>query len=283
MIAFMKRNLKLYFRDKAGVFFSLLGVFIIIALYVFFLGDVYTESWGDIDNARLIMDRWVMAGVLAVTSMTTTLGMLGVMVTDEENHISKDFKVAPMKHSSLVLGYLLSAYVVGLIMSFFALIILEIYLVANGGTLILGMTLIKTIGMLLLTTLMNSAIVMFLVSVFKTVNAYSTASTVIGTLIGFLTGIYLPVGMYPAVVQMVIKTFPVSHAALILRNILMEAPMNAAMTGAPAEMVMEIKEELGVVYTVGSHIVTTQESIIYMIGVAILFYVLLCLNCKKRR
>ena len=33
----VKRNLKLYFRDKVSVFFSLLGVFIIIGLYVIFL------------------------------------------------------------------------------------------------------------------------------------------------------------------------------------------------------------------------------------------------------
>ena len=44
MIAFAKRNLKLYFRDKGSVFFSLLGVFVILALYIFFLGDEFTKD-----------------------------------------------------------------------------------------------------------------------------------------------------------------------------------------------------------------------------------------------
>ncbi len=34
-----KRNLALFFRDRANVFFSLLAVFIIIGLYALFLGE----------------------------------------------------------------------------------------------------------------------------------------------------------------------------------------------------------------------------------------------------
>ena len=60
MIAFTKRNLKLYLRDKSSVIFSLLSVFIIIGLYVVFLGDVYTDDLSDFENARELMDNWVM-------------------------------------------------------------------------------------------------------------------------------------------------------------------------------------------------------------------------------
>ena len=47
MIGFTKRNLKVFFRDKPSVFFSLLAAFIIIGLYVLFLGDVWTKNIGD--------------------------------------------------------------------------------------------------------------------------------------------------------------------------------------------------------------------------------------------
>jgi multidrug/hemolysin transport system permease protein len=39
MSAMVKRNLKIYFRDKASVFFSMLSVIIIFALYILFIGD----------------------------------------------------------------------------------------------------------------------------------------------------------------------------------------------------------------------------------------------------
>jgi multidrug/hemolysin transport system permease protein len=45
MIAFMNRNLKIFFKDKSAVFFSLLAVFIIIGLYALFLGETWTDSF----------------------------------------------------------------------------------------------------------------------------------------------------------------------------------------------------------------------------------------------
>ena len=40
MINFTLRNLRVFFKDKTAVFFSLLAVFVIIGLYVLFLGNV---------------------------------------------------------------------------------------------------------------------------------------------------------------------------------------------------------------------------------------------------
>ncbi len=45
MIGMAKRNLKLFFRDKSAVFFSLLAVFIIIGLYALFLGMSGRAAW----------------------------------------------------------------------------------------------------------------------------------------------------------------------------------------------------------------------------------------------
>ncbi|MDF2686761.1 MAG: hypothetical protein K0S55_1944, partial [Clostridia bacterium] len=42
MITIAIRNLKLFFRDKSGVVMSFLAVFVILGLYVLFLGDIMT-------------------------------------------------------------------------------------------------------------------------------------------------------------------------------------------------------------------------------------------------
>lgn len=94
MIAFAARNLKLYFRDKAAVFFSMLAILIEIGLYVLFLGDVWTEEVSMFDGAREMMDNWVMAGVLATTGVTTSLVILGNIVIDKEYRKIKDFIAA---------------------------------------------------------------------------------------------------------------------------------------------------------------------------------------------
>jgi len=42
MIMLARRNLTVFFRDKAAVFFSLLSALIVFGLYIFFLGDFWT-------------------------------------------------------------------------------------------------------------------------------------------------------------------------------------------------------------------------------------------------
>ena len=39
-----KRGIKIFLKDKAGVFFSLLAPLIVLMLYVIFLGDVQLDS-----------------------------------------------------------------------------------------------------------------------------------------------------------------------------------------------------------------------------------------------
>ena len=56
MLAFANRNLKVFFRDKTAVFFSLLAVFIVLGLYVLFLGDAWADSLQNIKEAKQIMN-----------------------------------------------------------------------------------------------------------------------------------------------------------------------------------------------------------------------------------
>jgi multidrug/hemolysin transport system permease protein len=75
MIQFAIRNIKVFFKDKMSVFFSLMSVFIVIGLYVLFLGDVMESNLASLgDHKRFLMDSWIMAGLLSVTSITTTMG-----------------------------------------------------------------------------------------------------------------------------------------------------------------------------------------------------------------
>ena len=283
MSAFAKRNLKLYLREKSALIFSLLAVFIVIGLYVLFLGDVYTNDLKEFEAAEELMDSWVMAGVLAITSMTTTLGMLGTMVNDKASGIEKDFYVAPVKRWKMGAGYMASAYLVGVVMSLIALCVAEAYIVLNGGGYMEPWALIRIFFAILLTSLMNTSIALFLVSLFQSINAYTTANIVLGTLIGFLTGIYLPIGSYPEPVQWIVKLFPVSHGALLFRNIMMKSVMDRAFDGAPVSVVKEIKEELGILYMFGDKEVTSAFCIGFMAVVAVIFFGAACLNLSRRK
>jgi len=283
MINFMKRNLLVFFKDRASVFFSLLSVFIIIGMYALFLGDVWSGSMSEIANARNIMDRWIVAGLIAVTSVTTTMGAFGTMVEDKSKKIIKDIHSSPMPRVSIAGGYILSAFVIGVIMCVVALVLCQLYLLSGGGTMFTGIQFLKIFGLILLSTFSNTALVLFFVSFFQSNNAFSIASTIIGTIIGFMTGIYIPIGQLPESVQMVIKLFPPSHSALLLRQVIMEDAITTGFAGAPADVVDGFKQMLGVTFQVGDKMVTPMTSILVLIGAGILFLGLALLNLSRKK
>src|SRR4030042_2767247 len=180
MTNLIKRNLKLFFRDRTAVFFSLLAVFIIIGLYVLFLGNMMVKNFKELlgDNARFTVDSWIMAGLLSVTSITTTMGAFGIMVEDKTKKISKDFSSAPLKRSVLAGGYISSSFVIGMIMTIAAFVVAEIYIISGGGELLGLMPLLKLLGAMVLAVFAGSSMVFFMSSFFKSVNAFATASTI---------------------------------------------------------------------------------------------------------
>lgn len=283
MSAFATRNLKVFFRDRSSVFFSLLAVFIIIGLYVLFLGDVWTGSLQGMTGVRFLMDSWIMAGLLAVTSVTTTMGAFGTMVEDKAKKISKDFYSSPISRSGLAAGYIISSYIIGIIMTLITLVLAEIYIVAFGGTIMPFITFLKVLGLILLSTLTNTSIILFIVSFFKSSNAFATASTIIGTLIGFLTGIYLPVGQLPEAVQLVIKVFPVSHSAALLRQAMMEMPLSSTFAGAPMEAAAEFRQFMGVEFKFGEATVSPVISVIVLLLTAAVFFGLSIFNMSRKK
>lgn len=272
MTIFAMRNLKLFFRDRAAVFFSLLAVFIIIGLYVLFLGDMVMGDLEGVSGGRFLMDSWIMAGLMAVTSVTTTMGAVGVVVDDKAKGIAKDFHTSPLKRTTLVGGYLVSTIVVGTIMSVVALVLAELYIVGSGGEFLPWGNLLKVLGLIFLSTMASGSMMFLMVSFFNTQNAFGVASTVLGTLIGFLMGIYVPIGVLPSSVQTVIKIFPISHAAALFRQVFMEVPMASSFAGAPPEMVEGFQTAVGVIYQIGDGTVSFLGSMMFLVATTVLFF-----------
>ncbi len=282
MIGYLiKRNLRIFFRDRAAVFFSLLGVFIIIGLYVLFLGDMIQNYVRNVptvgDASRFLMDSWIMAGVIAAASITTCMGAFGIMIDDNVNQIIKDFKVAPIKNWQLVLGYIVSSILIGLGMSLITLALAEIYIVAFGGTFLPFPVFLKTLGLIILSVSASSALVFFVVSLIKSQNAFGTASTILGTLIGFLTGIYIPIGQLPTAVQTIIKIFPVSHAAVLIRQTMMNEAVELRY------LPEEVLTGLGINFQVGGEFMPVWAHLLVLVASLLLFYGLAILVVSRKK
>ena len=124
---------------------------------------------------------------------------------------------------------------------------------------------------------------LFFVSFFQSNNAFSIASTIIGTVIGFMTGIYIPIGQLPAGVQTVIKVFPPSHSALLLRQVIMDDAIKTGFAGAPADAVASFQELMGVTFKIGGATVTPMTSIVILIVAGIIFLGLSMLSLSRKK
>jgi multidrug/hemolysin transport system permease protein len=282
MTGIIKRNLLVFFRDRSSVFFSMLAPFIVIGVYVLFLGNAYSDGFGEMD-VTFMMDRWIMAGLLGVTIISTTMGAFAIMVADRSKNTLKDFYSSPVSRSKLTGGYVISSFIIGFIMTLITFALAEIFIVSRGGE-VLGLTaFLKTLGILVLTNLCNTAIIFFVVTLLSSENAFATASSIVGTMVGFLTGIYVPIGSLPDAVQWVIKIFPPSHSVSLLRQVMMEKPLAETLAADTEGKLEGIKEELGIVLKVGSHDIPPMVSVLLLVVCGAVFYILSIYSLSRKK
>lgn len=274
MWAFISRILKVYFRDKTAVFFSLLSSFIIIGLYILFLGDTYTSEFNHITGVRQLMDLWLMAGLLATSSVSTTIAVFGIMINDRVKKIYKDFYCTPIQKYKLSIGYLLAAIIVGFILSLITLLFAQIYILVDGGNMFDFIMYMKIICALIVNVIMNGSMMFFIASFFYSHTAFSTATSLIGTLIGFLTGIYLPIGSLPDIIQWIIRIFPTTHSAALLKQIMMEPYIHQVFVHVPKEFIVDFKEYFGITLSFHNIELTPLLHYIYLSFFIVLFFVI---------
>ena len=275
MNALVYRGLLLFFKNKQAVIGSFIGALIMIVLYVFLLGDSIVSSLSVLAHPRLVVDAWMLAGVIAIASASSTLGSVSLMIRDKERNVYTDFMISPISKSKIMLGYFFSTFLISLLVTLVVIVIAEIYIVVlSKGDLLT----VPQFGLLffvsLLTVFCSSAFMFFVASFFRRIDTFSTMTSVIGPLIGFLTGCYVPIGSLPDMAQTVVQYFPLTSGVVLIRQILTENVFTAA--DKPA--MPTIKEELGI-------IINGQNDMILPIAILLLssclFLVLALWNVKR--
>ena len=242
MLALIKRNFLLYFRNRSGVILSLFGAIIPFVLYIVFLKNNYK------DHSSQLMDLWLIGGVLAVTGLTTTLAAFSRQVEDRERKVTDDLFITDLGPWGLQLSYLVSSVIIGFLMQviMFAFM-LSYFTLADNISFewrILPYLLLLMILNSLLATLINALIV----QCFKSVDSLGKLATVVGATSGFLVGTYIPIGTLPNMAQNLMKLTPSNYMASLLRQVLMKESLadtfaNSSQSQAAFEKTMGIRIE----------------------------------------
>ncbi len=216
MLALIKRNFLLYFRNRSGVILSLFGAIIPFALYIVFLKNNFKGY------SSQLMDLWLIGGVLAVTGLTTTLAAFSRQVEDRERKVTDDLFITDLGSWGLQLSYLVSSVIIGFLMQviMFAFM-LSYFRLADKISFEWGI-LPYLMLLMLLNSLLATLINALIVQRFKSVDSLGRLSSVVGATSGFLVGAYIPIGALPNMAQNLMKLTPSNYMASLFRQVLMK-------------------------------------------------------------
>ena len=245
LLALARRNLKIFLKDKANVFFSLLAPLIVLALYALFLGRVQADgllaALGELGVAggesavQAFCDSWMLAGSISCASITVPLCACGIMVTDRSRGISADLRVAPLAGWVPPAAYFLSVVAAGLAIGAIVLAVCFVWLAAAGAWFLTAADVFGCIGTLILSVLASSALLVFVVGFIRSQGAFTGLNIIFGTVVGFLIGAYMPISYFPQGVQYFTLFIPGSYTAGLFRNFMMGGALdNIAETLSPA-------------------------------------------------
>lgn len=280
----ISRNIKLYLKNKSTVFFSFLSMLIIIGLYALFMGDVQVDSLVkeysvNRDLAGWLINSWIMGGIITVNAVNITFVILINMVEDKSNKHIDDFLVSPIKKYQIIGGYLGAAIIVGILMSIVSFIIAEIYIVLNGGQLLPLISILKVLIGIVFTVVSVASMALFFLLFVKSEKTASTITTIIGTLIGFIVGVYIPIGIMPDLVQKIMKAFPITYSATLFKQIFVLEPTKLLFSDSNA--LLNYNKMLGNVIYIGDKEVTYPIYLIILGVTSIVFFILSIIKIKK--
>ncbi|MDN6663361.1 MAG: ABC transporter permease [Tetragenococcus koreensis] len=268
MSALITRNLLLYFRDRPGILFSLLGAFISFVLYLIFLKETMAEDWSKISQTNQLLDTWLISGTLTITGITTTLSSLSQRIKDRESQVDQDLSLTDISGLRLRLSYLLSAAFIGTIMQILLFSVMFTYFYFTNQTVFYWQQLPAILFLMIFSSLLAAVLNDLMIQSIKTVDNVGKFATIVGTAAGFLVGTYVPIGALPSFAQTLMKLTPGSYIASLYRQILLSPTLTDTFKGSSSAR-EQFTEFMGVRLRL-SQLLTFQQTYIILVGILII-------------
>ena len=281
------RNVKVYIRDKGAVFFSFLSALIVICLMVFFLGDMnidgiaelldafsYGEQEENMKNAELLVLAWTSAGILSINAVTVSLAVYSGMIKDRVNGRLNAIYTAPINRLKIALSYIASAWTASVLVCVLTLGITEVYGIISGMAPYTFMEHVQLLGMIMVNSFAYASLMYPLALLAKTEGAWSGFGTVIGTLVGFLGGIYIPIGSLADSISGVMKCTPIIYGTSMFREIMTKSILDSTFEGVPVEVIDEYCEIMGIQLRVADYTLTLRDEWLILLACGIIFLII---------
>ena len=227
LTALVKRNTKLYFKDRGMFFTSLITPLILLVLYGTFLSNVYEDTFrGALSAAGATVPDKLIGGcvggelvssLLAVSCVTVAFCSNLLMVQDKITGARRDIAISPVKSGTVALSYYLSTLISTLLICVAATGVCLGYLSYVGWYLTAGDVLALFLDVFLL-VLFGTALSSCVNFPLSTNGQASAVGTIVSAGYGFICGAYMPISQFSPGLQKVISFLPGTYGTSLLRN-----------------------------------------------------------------
>lgn len=291
--ALIKRNVKLFFKDRGMFLTALITPAILLVLYATFLGNVYRDSFqmnlpDTLQIPQQLMNGLVggqlISSILAVSCVTVAFCSNFLMVQDKANGSIKDLRISPVSASVLSVSYYAAALFSTLLICVAAMGICLIYIAVVGWYMTASDVLFLLLDVVLLVlfgTALSSVVNFFL----STQGQISAVGTVISAGYGFICGAYMPISSFGTGLQKVLSFLPGTYGTALVRTHAMGGALAELQNhGVPAEVIRSVKDALDCnLYFYGSQVGIPAMYLILGGTVALLIAVYILLNAYNKR
>ena len=290
-LSMVKRNVKLFFKDKAMFFTSLITPLILLVLYGTFLWKVYEDSFlSGVQQGGMTVDMKLVKGcvggellssLLAVSCITVAFCANMLMVQDKVSGADKDFKMTGVKSGMLAMSYYTATLVSTLIISFTALGAGLVFIACKGWYLSAADVFLIILDTLILTsfgTALSSLVGYFLTSQ----GQISAVGTIVSSAYGFICGAYMPISQFPVWLQKAILFLPGTYGTSLLRNHCMGGAFREMGKLFPAQYVENCKKSVDCILSFFGHDVSIGAMYAVLAGATIAIIAAYCVVVKVK-
>ena len=289
----IKRNIKMFFKDKGMFFTAFITPAILLVLYATFLGDVFRDSFVmNLPKGLKISDKLIdslvasqlMSSLLAVSCVTVAFCSNFLMVQDKANGTIKDLRISPTKSSKISLGYYVATIISSLIICFSATAVCLGYLATVGFYMSITDVLLLILDVFLLVlfgTALSSLINFFLSSQ----GQLSAVGTIVSAGYGFICGAYMPISSFGEGLQKALAFFPGTYGTSLLRDHSMRGVLSEMQKeGIPSDVINNLKDGLDCNIYFFDNKVDTPIMYVILIGtIVLLLGIYITLNALKKK
>ena len=292
----IKRNIKMFFKDKGLLFTSLITPIILLILYSTFLGNVYESSFKQIINniapsleipEKLIngcVGGQLFSSLLAVCTVTVTFCSNMLMVQDKVNCSINDLTITPIKGSTLAFSYYIATAVTTLVICLLATVTCLIYIAVIGWYITLTDILLFLLDAFILVmfgTALSSIINYFLSSQ----GQISAVGSIVSAGYGFICGAYMPISQFSKGLQNFVSFLPGTYGTSLLRNHALRGVFTEMENlGLPEKAIDGIKDSIDCnIYFCDEKVKISTMYIYLTVTVFVLIGIYIVMNLKKRK